>query len=194
MKNTLILLISFLCMTQEVLAQSRPALSSFLDNKRGQDIDRWTLSDWLFTKNQVGLMDQWLSSNKKDKNVFNFNLGAEVGKMKRSSENSAAPGTITNENLDVQRANLAMFVYLIGIEGSYAENKGDTSGKEKDLSYQIDVRVLGSSNASTNWNFYLGQRNFETDSDTFKNDYYGTAFTLYLIQNLAVLVLSHCSL
>ena len=70
MKSKLVVLAGFFVAT--FAASNAFAVLDFLNNKQApKKTSRWTLADWMSTKRQMSLQDQWLAMNSSD-NFYEF--------------------------------------------------------------------------------------------------------------------------
>jgi hypothetical protein len=144
--------------------------------------DRWTIADWFETKRQVSLMDQWLTRNRKTKNIFDFELGAAQQEIE--STFTSAGGIVTESESTYQGVNLSMYFYFVGVEGSYYEDKDN----DENLHYSssVNLRLLGSNNQTTRWVIYYGSHSVESAIDTWQPNYYGTRLSVYITKFLGI--------
>lgn len=134
---------------------------------------RWTLSDWLMTKQRISLMDQWLSLNT-ESNFFDLSLSYDKFNFKQTSQN-------LNKNYNDSNFNAKFFMSFIGFEANIEKLNSNFSSK----SYGVDLRLLGSSLQSTHLLLKYGLINtkstFTSKDLEFSSKYFELEGNLYLL-------------
>jgi len=131
---------------------------------------RWTLADWLATKQRISLMDQWLALNT-ESNLFEFVLSYDKFNLKQEQSN------LKSNYSDNRYGGKAFFTFL-GIEGQ----SDDTESLFDTTSYNLNLRLLGGSQQSTHLNLHYGIRNVSDHAvNKFSPYFFGIDFELYLL-------------
>lgn len=134
---------------------------------------RWTLSDWLMTKQRISLMDQWLSLNT-ESNLFDFSLSYEKLNFKQTFNQ-------TSTNVNDNNLNTKFFVSFIGLEASREFSKSIF----ENTSYSLNLKLLGSSLQSTNLQVKYGiskiESNFENKKLSYNTKFFETEANVYLL-------------
>lgn len=131
---------------------------------------RWTLADWLMTKQKMALMDQWLALNSSSTWFEFFIESSGVELEGRSSQDSLA------YNKHAYRHQGAMYIRAFGLQGGVDK----FSGFQDSSFYQANLILLGSSAQSTNIQVHFGKRDVSIDGIDFGPTYWGVSSTLYL--------------
>ncbi len=166
---TLLLLISFL---SSLNARGIEGVYEVIVRKQEEKkASRWTLADWMFTKQKMSLMDQWLALHSSS-TYFEFFLEGSGGMLDgRSSLES------TNKSKTSYRYQTALYLRAIGIQAGIDK----FSGYQDSSFFQGNLILLGSSAQSTNIQFHYGKRNLTTKYGEFGPSYWGASGTLYLL-------------
>ena len=132
---------------------------------------RWTLADWLLTKQKMALMDQWLALNSSS-TWFEFFLESSGTELEGERSNIAQAF-----NKHAYRHQGAMYIRAFGLQGGV-----DKFSSFQDSSfYQANLILLGSSAQSTNIQVHYGKRNVSVDGNDFGPTYWAVSSTLYLL-------------
>ncbi|MBT4760366.1 MAG: hypothetical protein HOO06_01600 [Bdellovibrionaceae bacterium] len=157
-----------------------------IEKEKRKEAKRWTLADWLSTKERNRQMDMWLALHSSDTDYeFYFNLDYAT---QSTTESNSALG-IVDQAVPVYRAGFAAYATIIGLEYKFSK-MGDYRGSK---SY-INLRIFGTSNQNTNFTLFYGNRNYtETilsslGDEQFKNDFLGFSYTLYLLKHFGLQV------
>lgn len=133
--------------------------------------NRWTLSDWLLTKQKIALMDQWLALNSSS-TTFEFYLEGSSSTLVSSRSDS----TLSSQR-DIDKFGAGLYIKFFGL----TFDKEKISSVSDSLSYQANIMLIGSSLQSTNITFFYGLRQLEhSEFSKFSQQYIGGSLTLYL--------------
>lgn len=173
-----ILIILFFVVSTQV--QARNAWLDSLNKKvEVKKKTRWTLADWMNTKNQVGLMDAWLAANT-SASLFEFYFGGSQYDFDNFIPASSATATSSDSTINYT---VAGFVTIFGLK---LENE-DEEGIGK---YSVEglLRVLGSAEQGTRLNAFYGAEliNDENQSEEYSSHYYGGSLRIYLLGFFAI--------
>lgn len=139
---------------------------------------RWTLADWLATKQRIGLMDQWLSLNT-ESNFFDFSFSYDKYNFKQMTGDEFT-------NYQGHNLNTKFFVSFLGLEATH-EN---SSSAFKSKSYALNLRLLGSSLQSTHLLAKYGVTKTKSDYDedirNFSSNFFEIEGNLYLLGFLGI--------
>ncbi|EQC46147.1 hypothetical protein [Bacteriovorax sp. Seq25_V] len=134
---------------------------------------RWTLADWLATKQRISLMDQWLALNT-ESNLFEFVLSYDKFNFKQTRDLTSSSST------EGYFSGKAFFTFL-GLEGGV----GDSQKLFDTDSYNLNLRLLGGSQQSTHLNLQYGVLNAKDElGNRFSPNFFGVDFELYLLSFL----------
>lgn len=167
-----------------LISNAHAELPSYIQDYRqrqeNKGTSRWTLADWMATRQKVALMDQWLALNS-SANVIDFYLYGSTGKYDYRDTSVGSEGENQKE---VQNFKVGFFVTLLGMEGEY-EALADNSPIERAF---VSLRLLGSSLQSTSLVLKGGQRKQESDvtGGLIANNIYGADLTLYLVKSFGL--------
>lgn len=167
MKNFLLLgLLAFLCITPPASADE---VYTFVVKKQEEKAKtRWTLSDWLETRDKMRLMDLWLAIHSPTPYEF-FVSGAYV------IPSSPAGGPSTGSDFAA-----AAFATIFGLEG-----RRDTFPNTR---YQgmFDLRIFGFHDQSTNITLQGGLASQDVGSVTVRNGLAGARMDIYIARYFGV--------
>lgn len=134
---------------------------------------RWTLSDWLETRDRMRLQDLWLAIHSPAPYEFYLDGNYQI--------NSTLTGTATGSGLNVWQLGFAGFVTIFGLEARY-ENSADQR-----WSGTFNLRVFGYHDQSTNLTFQLGLRNTTSgDGNSYRNGLAGAKLAIYLARPFGI--------
>jgi hypothetical protein len=149
---------------------------------KSRSSDRWTIANWFETKRQVNLMDQWLSRNRKTKNIFDLDLS--LSHLQDEVNTKKFDGSETESNADYYGGEFSFYIYSVGINATYHETE-DVS-KNRIYSGSAALRLLGTSNQTTRLIVFYGKHFEETALDSWRPNYFGTALTIYITDFLGI--------
>lgn len=136
---------------------------------------RWSLGEWLATKQRIALMDQWLALNT-DSNLFEAVLDY--------SQHSFSPtigGVEVDKNASVYNAKF--YLTVLGFEWE----RDHTSYGPEFEKYNISLRLFGTSQQSTHINLLYGvKQTREKDYGHFESQFFGVDGDIYLLSFLGV--------
>lgn len=133
---------------------------------------RWTLADWLLTKQKMALMDQWLALNSST-TWFEFFLEGSGNKLEADESDQAR----LPYEAQAYRYQAALYFRAFGLQGG----RDKVSGFRDSSFYQANLILLGSSAQSTNIQVHYGVTNMELASGKVSPTYWGASSTLYLL-------------
>ena len=134
---------------------------------------RWSLGSWLYTKEKMGLQDQWLSMNIDSDGVLSEYY---VDYAKSNFDRDTADNT--NEEDDGFTGEFGAYWGILGIVGRVEEYGNIYTQKEG----SINLRLIGSSHQSTHLTATYGIRDFKGSAEEeFKQNFYGGDISLYLL-------------
>lgn len=133
------LLIIFFIITFTPSKSQAEGLYEYIDRKQAEKKkSRWTLADWMATKERNGWMDQWLALNTAP-NFLDFNISVGGGKLTPTIDDVQAVDEKTVEG------SLGLHFNIIGLEGQYKESEGH----HKSRTGIFHLRIMGQSTQST---------------------------------------------
>jgi hypothetical protein len=133
---------------------------------------RWTLQEWLATKERIRWMDLWLALHS-SVNPFEFYLGATRGQTEYSNDSN--PGL---EDFDSLQFHGAAYASITGLEAYMDQESGD----DKRKGGQFNLRVFGNAHQSTHLNLFYGYEQWTIQSNDYERPYWGGQLQLYLTQ------------
>lgn len=150
------------------------SLYSYSANKQKQKKQsRWTLAGWMAQKRKISLMNQWLLANRNNnKYLFESYIGADHTRNDVFLNN----GDSKINSYIVNRGHLAFYIFFIGFEGVMQ----DSEEGYQETKASFNLRLLGSSQQSTNITLKYGLWDQATDTEKFQGNFYEAELTLYL--------------
>jgi hypothetical protein len=142
---------------------------------------RWTLAEWLATKERVRLMDQWLAMNTSS-NPYEFYLGGDT--ISYDLTTTPAGGEDSVEPRRLTRGYFAMFAEIVGLEGQYEVDDKKYSAWRA----LFKLRLLGKSAQSTHLTLQYGLKNVKADEDAegVQTQFAGARMALYLTKHFGI--------
>lgn len=128
---------------------------------------RWTLSEWLQQKERIRAMDMWLAMNTSS-NPFEFYIAGSKASLKQANSDFTE---------SLIQAEAGAFASITGIE--YQNNNADSFDQSR---YMFTLRLLGTSQQSTNLSLSYGGLQHEQNDLNFKTDFCKASLSLYLTQ------------
>ncbi len=153
----------------------------YSESKRKQTVKeakRWSLSEWLEQKEKVKLMDSWLLFN--PPSPYEFFLGVDTSSLNQSLSSPGNPDV--EQTYRNYRGSFAAFVSLVGLYGEY-EQSDETLKQWKAL---FLLRLMGTSDQSTNLTLHYGLMNQDLQSDVTQYQVAGARLNFYLIKPFAL--------
>lgn len=143
-----------------------------------KDAKRWSLGEWLAQKNRIELMDMWLMFNAPS--PYEFYLSVDTSTIEQST---LVNDIETNsQNFRNYRVALGAFVTAVGLYGEY-----ETSDEElEQWKALFMLRLLGSSDQSTNLTAHYGLMNQDFNDDPTQYQVGGGRLTLYFLKAFAI--------
>lgn len=134
---------------------------------------RWSLGSWLYTREKMSLQDQWLSMNIDNEGILTEYY---IDYAKSSFDRDTADNT--NVEDDGFTGEFGAYWGVLGLVGR-SEEYGNIY-KQKEAS--LNLRIIGSSQQSTNLTATYGVREFKGSSEEeFNQNFYGGDISLYLL-------------
>lgn len=131
---------------------------------------RWSLSDWLLTKQKIALMDQWLALHSST-TWFEFFLEGSGGELDFGNNSDQT------FKANSERFQGGLYIKMLGLSGGVDH----FSGSLKSSFYQGSLIVFGTSAQSTNFQLHYGKRNLKGQFGDFDHSFFGFSSTLYLL-------------
>lgn len=134
---------------------------------------RWSLSSWMYQRQKMALQDQWLAMNIEDDYILTeFYIDYAKGRFDSDTANN------DNEEIEGITSEAGMFWGILGLTGRYEEY--DEVYKQREAA--INLRLIGSSQQSTNLTVTYGMREFYgNNTEDFNQTFYGGDISLYLV-------------
>lgn len=134
---------------------------------------RWSLGDWLATKQRIALMDQWLALNT-EKNLFEMVLD-----HRKFTFEPTINSTKIEKVSSLYKAKF--FITILGFEWEQDHNSYINSTQR----YNLSLRFFGTSQQSTHFNFLYGKKKIESDTlSNFEPNFFGFDGDIYLFSFL----------
>lgn len=149
---------------------------------KARSSDRWTIANWFETKRQVSLMDQWLSRNRKTKNIIDVDLSLSY--LTDDLKTKEFDTSITTNTTEYYGSNFSFYLYFIGIEADYYEDVDESENRH--YSGSAHIRLLGSSNQTTRISLFYGKEFIENTSTVWHPHFYGAKATVYITNFLGI--------
>ncbi len=146
LKNAISL--SFLFYVAVGEAQDKGSKGGLFQRASHKETKRWSLQEWLETKERNRMMDLWLAVNSPSPYEGMFSLANHGYQTKVSpADNGPTYSTISGQ--------AAAYASLIGLSVEYNKNEQENFN---DLTGLFNLRVFGNSIQSTNLTLHVGQR------------------------------------
>ncbi len=164
------------------LGLSQPALSydfnrSVREKQAAKEAKRWSLSEWLKQKSKVKLMDAWLGYNLPS--PYEFFLSVDTSSVEQEVITNSVTSSQTFRNY---RGALGAYVTMVGLYGEY-----ETSDEElEQWKALFKVRMLGTSDQSTNLTLHYGLMNQDFNDDPTQFQVGGASMNIYFIKAFAL--------
>lgn len=126
----------------------------FTNRAKAREGTRWSLSEWLETKNRNRMMDMWLSVN--SPSPYEFSLGASYNSYK--TEDPANPAMSASHVSYM--GDFSAYAQFVGLTAEYENNNAE---KFNDLGGMLNIRLLGNSIQNTSLTLHYGMRTREAD-------------------------------
>lgn len=155
--------------------------ASFYDNARKKqekkDAQRWSLSQWLEQKQKIKLMDTWLMYNAPS--PYEFFFGADTSSFDQINTQG---NNETSQSFRNYRGSFGAYVTMVGLYGEYESSDEDISQWKA----KFMVRVLGSSDQSTNLVLSYGLMNRDFNGDKTQYQVAGGQLNFYIVKAFAL--------
>ena len=177
MKYLMQILIALFFMTTTQVSFAYDFYGSARKKQEAKDAKRWSLSQWRVQKKNIKLMDMWRMYNAPDPYALFRGVGTS------SLEQTTLSGATENiQTFRDYRGYFGAFVTIVGLYGEY-----ESSDEElKQWKALFLLRLLGSSDQSTNLTLHYGLMNREFNSDKIQHQVGGAKINLYLIKAFAL--------
>jgi hypothetical protein len=134
---------------------------------------RWSLSSWFYQQEKMALQDQWLAMNIEEDHIL---TEFYIDYAKSTFDVDTADNL--NEEKAGWTAEAGMYWGILGFTGRQEAYEDIYTQKEA----AINLRVIGSSQQSTNLTFTYGVRQLDGDNtENFQQNFYGGDISLYLV-------------
>ena len=147
-----------------------------IKKQQKKKLKRWSLAEWLATKNRMRLMDEWLALHSSDTNWEAFFGGGYA--QYDSQIGSSAKQTGVN----MAGGHLGYYYKIFGVEGSYLNSSDEN---RSGLNASIHLRLLGTGIQNSNITLSYGFRDRKEPlagiDDEAKNQYAGASIQLYIL-------------
>ncbi len=170
MRRGILLLGLFFVMSSPVRAEEK--YTFIIEKQETKAKHRWSLSDWLETRDKMRLMDLWLAMH--SPSPYEFYLGAAY-----KSGNLSPGGGYRGWDFT-----FAAYAYLFGAEVQY-----QTANLENRILALVNFRAFGVYNQATNLTFQVGQKQSNRGAGGYWNTVAGANFTLYIAKNFGTVLL-----
>jgi hypothetical protein len=166
----LVFILSFI-LSFQAFALAEGVYTIIVQKQEEKKSSRWTLADWLVTKQKIALMDQWLALNSSE-NWFEFVFDYGQGDV-----DEKLLSTTTKENIDVTRLGASMYIKFLGFE----YEKLDYNRITAQDAFKINFLLLGSSVQSTHIRAFWGKRDYSYENySSYDQSFWGGSLSLYL--------------
>lgn len=137
-------------------AQDKGSKSGLFQRAAQRESKRWTLQEWLETKERNRMMDLWLAVNSPSPYEAMLGIANHGYQTKLSTTN-------TETSYTTYSAQLSAYASLVGLTFEYNKNEKENFN---DLTGLLNLRVFGNSIQSTHLTVHLGQRTRTLNQDT----------------------------
>ncbi len=169
-------------MSSEAMAQSRSPGGGGVMQRRAEqrEASRWTLQEWLDTRDRNRMMDLWLAFN--SSSPYEAMFGAAY------KTSTAQINTPTSENSYVSSDGyVTAHASLVGLTFEYENNQQE---KYQDVNGMLNLRLFGTSIQSTYLAVHYGQRTRTLSStvpdSAYKNQFAQVSLQLYLMKYFGI--------
>lgn len=133
---------------------------------------RWTLQEWLATKERIRWMDLWLALHS-SVNPFEFFIGASQSQTEYSDDSDTSL-----EDFDGTQFHGAAYASITGLE-VYLHHDKDADERK---GVQFNLRVFGNAHQSTHLNIFYGYEEWTLQARDYARPFWGGQLQLYLTQ------------
>jgi hypothetical protein len=157
-----------LMVTAPQLCRADDIYTIIVKKQETKEKNRWSLSDWLETRDRMRLQDLWLALH--SPSPYEFYVGGNYQSNQISNANSTM----------VWEAFAAAYASIFGLEARYESNF------EKRTFGIFDLRIFGFHDQATNITLQGGVRSSDTGTYSYRNALVGVSVTLYLARHFGV--------
>lgn len=169
-----ILFLLLMALSSQAIQAKDKTVWEYVDRKlEKKKFKRWSLSSWFYQQEKMALQDQWLAMNIDEDYVLKeFYIDYAKSTFDVDTANNE------NEEKAGGTGEFGMYYGLIGLTGRQESYDDIYTQKEA----AINLRVIGSSQQSTNLTFTYGVRQLNGNSnEDFQQNFYGGDISLYLV-------------
>jgi hypothetical protein len=145
---------------------------------------RWTMADWLDTKKVIANQNMWLAGNRAKPVEHEFYVAYDQAVIQKEVIIGGGSAALTKPN--VTRMQFGAFTSFVGLSGEYFDFSDNMFG----WNAQFNLRIFGNSIQNTNFTLIYGGRtridNSTATTETFRNQYYGAAFAIYISKQFGI--------
>lgn len=175
-----ILLLFLIFYVAEGFAEDKGSRSGLFQRASQRETKRWTLQEWLETKEKNRMMDLWLALNSPSPYEGLFAVANHGYQAKTSpSDTGTSYSTISGQ--------ASAYASLVGLTFEYNKN---TQENFNDLTGLLNFRIFGNSIQSTYLTLHVGQRTRTLNSDTgdtvLRNNLGQASLQLYLNKHFGI--------
>lgn len=174
-KNRILLFVMALLFTLPLQAYDFNA--HIRKQQEAKDAKRWSLSEWLAQKSKMKLMDTWLGYNLPS--PYEFFISLDTSTIQQDINVNSVTSSQTYRNY---RGALAAYVTMVGLYAEY-ETSDEELQQWKGL---FMLRMLGSSDQSTNLTLHYGLMNQDFNNDPIQFQVAGGHTNFYIIKAFAL--------
>ncbi len=184
MRHLSALFLVFIFSLQSFAQFSEGTFELIVKKKEQKELNRWSLAEWLDTKQRFKLMDMWLALHTSD-NTYEFFLGYQKNTFDRELNQG---GPTVKEGFNEELISFDAFASIVGLNyKNFTSTEGVTGWQGEFL-----LRVLGTSNQNTNLTLSYGVKNRVDKSvlnlQNYENNFYKISLTLYFIKHFGLLM------
>lgn len=161
MNCRILFLLGMLIVSFSALCHADDSYTFIVKKQEDKAKNRWSLADWLDTRDKMRMQDLWLALH--SPSPYEFYLGGNY------QFNQAPTGSF-----NAWEAYFAAYASIFGLEGRYE------SGLDKRWFGIFDFRVFGYHDQSTNITLQVGLRDNTNSAGHFRSILTGVSLTIYL--------------
>lgn len=167
----LLIILSILLVSTPSFSLEEGVYTIIVKKQAEKKASRWSLADWLVTKNKISLMDQWLALHSSS-TWFEFIFEYGEGALDETTD-----GTTVHNQFRTSKSSIAMYVKFLGVE----YNNFSYTSLAQQSDFRLNLLLIGSSVQSTHMKMFYGKRKYEhTLYSDYDQSFYGAGMNLYL--------------